>query len=248
MALSSWGEPIAEAAVITPAEGTGPRDVHPEDPQKTPQPTRDPGPRELDHRIANSLQLAADFLLLQQAKLTDPFARASLIDAAERLVAVGHLHGFLARHDAGAGHVDLRAFLVELAALISQGTGLRCTVEAEALDLPATMAQQVGLAVNELAINAAKHAYARREAGDLRIEAELEGQGLRITVADHGAGLGAGFDPEGGRGLGMSIVAAIVRQLKARFVAEDDHGARFTLLVPFDRTACETRSFAARDE
>jgi two-component sensor histidine kinase len=101
------------------------------------------------------------------------------------------------------------------------------------------------LAVNELAINAAKHAYARGESGDVNVEAERDETSLRVSVADHGAGLGAGFDPEGARGLGMGIVQAIVRQLGGRLLVEDHEGARFTLIVPLDGPARERRTVAS---
>jgi two-component sensor histidine kinase len=202
-------------------------------------------PRELDHRVANSLQLAADFLILRQVRIKDPFARAALIDAAERLVAVGHLHRFLSRHE-GTALVDLRRFMEELAAIVAQSTGLRCRTDVEPADVPAELAQQIGLAVNELAINAAKHAYGRGEAGEVTIRAALDDEArLRVTVSDHGRGLGAHFDVEAeGGGLGLSIVRAIAAQLGARLEAEDDHGAKFTLLVPLARRAAgEQRTF-----
>lgn len=207
------------------------------------QHSRQSAPPERDHRIANSLQLAVDFLLFQQAQLVDATARKALIEAAERLVAVGHLHRFLCAHD-GEGEVDLAAFLEELAALIGQSTGLRCQAEVEPVRVSGEMAQHLGLAVNELAINAAKHAYGPGEAGDLVIQAGQDGERLRLSVADHGGGLGAGFDLDAPAGLGLSILRAIVRDLGARIEAEDDHGARFTLLVPLPTAKRQVRSFA----
>ena len=158
--------------------------IRPEQPAKPRRPFhREPAPtpRELDHRVANSLQLAVDFLLFQQAQLTDSVARKALIDAAERLVAVGHLHRFLCAHD-GEGEVDLAPFLAELAALIGQSTGLKCVAEVEPVRISGELAQQLGLAVNELAINAAKHAYHPGEPGDLRVQAQAATAG-RASLA-----------------------------------------------------------------
>jgi two-component sensor histidine kinase len=184
-----------------------------------------------------------DFLLFQQAQLADPLARKALIDAAERLVAVGHLHRFLCAHD-GDGAVDLKPFLGELAALIAQSTGLRCAVEADSVLISGEVAQQLGMAVNELAINSAKHGYGPGEAGELKIQAILEGGGLRLSVADRGVGLPAGFDVDAAGGLGLNILRAIARQLGARLEAEDDQGARFTLTAPLPELKPQSRSFA----
>src|SRR6202000_1270167 len=72
--------------------------------------------QELDHRLANSLQLAADFLIFEHMRVSDPEARAALIATAERLSAVGQMHRFLASHNRASG-VDLDAFLNELGGL-----------------------------------------------------------------------------------------------------------------------------------
>jgi two-component sensor histidine kinase len=185
-------------------------------------------PPELDHRVANSLQLAVDFLLFEQGRLAEPAARRALIDAAERLVAVGHLHRFLCAHD-GDHEVDLQPF-----------------PEVESVKVTGAAAQQLGLLVNELAINAAKHAYPMGEPGDVTIQGWHEGGRLRLSVADRGAGLPLGFDPMSGDGLGLEIVRRILRQLDGALHVETDGGARFVLTLPLPSPARPVRSFAPR--
>ncbi len=62
--------------------------------------------REIDHRLANSLQLAADFLIFEQARLDDPSARTALMQAAARLTAVAERHRF---HEQPAGCAGRRS-------------------------------------------------------------------------------------------------------------------------------------------
>jgi two-component sensor histidine kinase len=211
--------------------------------------SRDAERRELDHRLANSLQLAADFLIFEHMRVRDPEARGALIATADRLSAVGQMHRFLAarRHASG---VDLEVFLVELGALIGESTGLNCEIEAEAVTAPGELAQQLAIAINELAMNAAKHAYPWGERGPLHIACRREGGRLKVVVADEGRGLprplaaATATGPAPG-GLGMTIVQAIVRQLNGRLTAENDGGARFTLTFPLAATAAPApRSFA----
>ena len=111
--------------------------------------------RELDHRLANSLQLAADFLIFEHSRVADAHARAALVETAERLSAVGQMHRFLAAHHGAAG-VDLDPFLGEFGRLIADTTALFCSVESDPIVVPAETAQQLAIAVNELAMNAAK--------------------------------------------------------------------------------------------
>ncbi|WP_309605761.1 sensor histidine kinase [Phenylobacterium sp.] len=205
--------------------------------------------RELDHRLANSLQLAADFLIFERARVRDPSARAALIEAAERLSAVGQMHRFLAAQTQAAG-VDLDPFLGELGRLIADSTGLDCRVDSDPVTVAAEVAQQLAIAVNELAMNAAKHAYPWGARGVLHVTCRHRGERLVIVVADEGEGLGRKFlssrgGASGSQGLGMTILEAVVRQLRGTLEAANDHGARFTITLPLPAPAGRgPRSFA----
>src|SRR5690242_16080664 len=69
--------------------------------------------QELNHRIANSLQLAADMLVFEQLRSRDPLASAALEASRARLVAVGELHRYLYDHGSRAS-VELSPFLAGL--------------------------------------------------------------------------------------------------------------------------------------
>jgi two-component sensor histidine kinase len=198
--------------------------------------------RELGHRTANSLQLATNFLLFAQARVTDPVARDLLTEAATRISVVAQLHRFLSGHAPDA-EVELAPFLAQLSGFIAGSTGLDCTVDADPLTLSGEVVQQLGIAINELAMNAAKHAYAPGESGPLRIEAHVDPGYLRVQVADRGQGLQRALDGLS-KGLGMSIVMAIVRQLRGVFDAADDRGAVITISIPLTTPVRVSRSFA----
>jgi two-component sensor histidine kinase len=204
-----------------------------------------PDRRELDHRMANSLQLAADLLLFEQARIQDADAREALSAAAARLAVIAQLHRCLCAHDQAAG-IDLRLFLAEICGLIALSTGLSCSLDADSVVLSAETAQQLGIAINELAMNAAKHAYRGRTRGALHVEARRKGERLRLTVSDQGAGLGADFQLDQAHGLGMDILQAVVRQVRGTLEAKNDHGARFTITLPLPSAvvAPMSRSFA----
>jgi two-component sensor histidine kinase len=196
--------------------------------------------QELNHRVANSLQLAADMLTFEQLRSRDPIAQAALEASRARLVAVGELHRYL--YDHGERHsVDLRPFLSGLCQAIAATTGLQCAVETDSISVPGDTAQQLAIAINEFAINTAKHAYDGRPGGRLDIVARREGAELVLTVADEGKGLD--LAPGAGSGLGMSIVGAIVRDLRGTLTSRSDGGASFTIRAPLPPTV--SRSFEA---
>jgi two-component sensor histidine kinase len=196
--------------------------------------------QELNHRIANSLQLATDLLVFEQLRSRDAGAQAALEASRARLVAVGELHRYLGDKAADAS-VEMGPFLTGLCETIDAATGLRCAVQADPMRVEGGIAQQLAIAVNEFAINAAKHAY-DRAGGRLDVSCRRDGGDLVLTVADRGKGLGEAKRPGG---LGMSIVAAIVRDLKGTLSIRGDGGAAFTIRVPVERPAIIDRSFGA---
>jgi two-component sensor histidine kinase len=200
--------------------------------------------QELNHRVANSLQLAADMLVFEQLRSRDPLAQAALEASRARLVAVGELHRYLYEH-ADRPSVELRGFLTGLCQAIAATTGLKCSVQCDGASVPGDMAQQLAIAINEFAINAAKHAYEGKPGGRLLLSCWRENGELVLTVADEGKGLGERAPAPGQGGLGMSIVAAIVRDLKGTLAAKTDGGAVFTLRVPLAAAPAIDRSFQA---
>ncbi|WP_068877069.1 MULTISPECIES: sensor histidine kinase [unclassified Phenylobacterium] len=199
--------------------------------------------QELNHRIANSLQLAADMLVFEQLRSRDAVASAALEASRARLVAVGELHRYLHEH-AGRGSVELSPFLAGLCQAIAATTGLSCSIQADLTSVPGDMAQQLAIAINEFAINAAKHAYDGKPGGRLVVTCRRDGRELVVTVADQGKGLSGGMGRQGG--LGMSIVAAIVRDLKGTLTVQGDGGTAFTIRAPIPGAApAVDRSFQA---
>ena len=196
--------------------------------------TQDREIRELNHRIANSLQLAADMLIFEQLRSRDPAARAALEASRARLIAVGQLHRHL--HDqAAVAKVGLREFLSDLSTAISATTGLICAAQSVDIQVSGETAQRLGIIINECAINAAKHAYGDRAGGRLDVACRTECGQLVLAVADHGRGL-AGASTVGRCGLGMTIITAIVRELKGDLSLHDDEGLRVVLRVPLSST------------
>ena len=106
-------------------------------------------------------------------------------------------------------------------------------------EIPTTLAIPIGLIVNELITNSAKHAHSNIT---VRFET-LPPVSHSITVLDDGPGLPGGFDPADSKGLGMRIVLALVKEIgkELRFqTGENGHGTRVT--VTFNCGSPETAS------
>ena len=186
---------------------------------------------ELNHRVKNNLAVVAG-LLQMQAKASSE-AREPLMQAADRIHAVAAVHASLSR-DGVRKTLNFGDYLRRLCLGLTQSllddrrVGL--VVEAEDIDVSGDLALALGLIVNELVTNAAKHAYPTPWTGDICVSFQQVAGELRLRVSDDGAGLALEATP--GAGLGMGIVRLMAEQVGGRLEADPGPGAAFTLTLP----------------
>ena len=187
---------------------------------------------ESHHRIANNLQIIMSFLQMQARSTPQADLKSSLRTAVTRIEAIARLHAQLKRQ-ASTSHMDFGEYITRLAQDISASTGMRCTVQAVSTALPEQLCVDLAIAVNELAINAAK--YGKKGDGAAQVEISFsrdDKAGLCIMVRDHGDGMPDGFDKAGKAAHGLSFVRAIVGHHKGQLLIENDGGACATIRVP----------------
>lgn len=185
--------------------------------------------REIDHRVMNSLQFVSAMLRLQGKKVSRTEAAEEIEAAASRVAAVARVHRHFHIEDDTA-NVPALNYLRRLCDDLSGILGVPVEVDGENGLLPTTSIQPVGLIVNELVINAAKHG-----AGKVNVTYRCNGVS-KITVCDDGPGLPSGFDPAtNSNGLGMKIADILAKQLGGSFEASSNSagkGACFTVTFP----------------
>ena len=172
---------------------------------------------ELQHRVANSLQIIASVLLQSARRAGAGETQATLYDAHSRVVSVAALQRHLAASP--LGDVGLRAYFTELcetigASMINDRTQLRLLVVADDSVASADVSVSLGLIVTELVINALKHAFPDGRKGKIAVDYDAEGPSWALTVFDDGIGMRAGGKSTKA-GLGTSIVEALAKQLHA---------------------------------
>jgi two-component sensor histidine kinase len=188
---------------------------------------------ELQHRVANSLQIIASVLLQSARNVQSEETRTHLNAAHNRVMSVGAMQQHLM--SGGRRAVELRAYFRQLceslsASMIPDPALISLTVEADETWLDAEDAVSLGLIVTELTINALKHAFPDGRQGAI-IVAYRVGPGVgTLSVADNGVGMQAGL--KGSKpGLGSSIVEALAKQLGGEIALSDNGpGTRVTLV------------------
>jgi two-component sensor histidine kinase len=197
--------------------------------------------REVNHRVANSLQLISAMIALQARRLDDGQARDLLRRAAERVDAVALIHRRLyTSNDVEFVEMDqyLEGLVAEFRRALETDTGHnRIELRTEPVRVETDKAVSIGLIVNELVTNALKYAYVGREPGPVRIWLQHSGAALRLGVEDDGVGYptttGGARKPARGTGVGGMIVAAMADTLKATITHDPTStGTRFILEVP----------------
>jgi two-component sensor histidine kinase len=191
--------------------------------------------RESDHRLMNDLQMTISLLSLQSRGSNNAEAAAQLAVAANRVSMIARIHHRLHSND-GVQAIDFKGFLEDFgrdfsAMLSSDERPEQVLVESIEINLPSATAIPLGFIVSELIANAAKY-------GDGRIAISLQPRsayGYALSVSNNGPALPDGFDPDASKGLGMKIIRSFTSQIGGELRigrADDDQGARFTVLFP----------------
>ncbi|HEY1750038.1 MAG TPA: histidine kinase dimerization/phosphoacceptor domain -containing protein [Caulobacteraceae bacterium] len=186
--------------------------------------------RELEHRMKNNFQTVASLIQMQLRRAADEPARTALREALGRVVSISEAHRNLYAAGDDVRSVDMSVYLKELCASLAHAlflgelVRLECQVEATALERDRAVA--VGLIVNELVTNAAKHAFPNGNPGQIRVAFGPVPSGYRLTVEDDGQGLPRDYKTRR-QGLGRGLVEAFTRQAGGSLTVGDGPGAKF---------------------
>jgi two-component sensor histidine kinase len=178
--------------------------------------------QEMQHRIANSLQIIASILSLKARAVKSDEARLHLENARQRVMSVAAVQQQLLASGHG-GRIEVGPYLARLcetlaASMTDESRPISLQVQADAGTVSSADAGSIGFLVTELVINALKHAFVGdRGAGRLVVAYEVAEPGWRLAVSDNGIGTES-VHPGSARtasGLGTIIVEAIAKQLGA---------------------------------
>ena len=148
--------------------------------------------REMHHRMANTLTLLTTVLREELRPVATPATRDSLSRCEARIVAFGKLNRMLTV-GTGKALIAVRKYIEELCRALSEALlrpiGVRCEVCVSDGAMPSENCERLGLVIAELVTNAAKHAFAGRDDGVVRIDVTNERDHWLCMVSDNGAGI-----------------------------------------------------------
>lgn len=198
--------------------------------------------REIHHRVKNNLQTIAALLRLQGRRLNSAEARAAIQESERRIRSIAIVHETLARD--AAPIVPFNEIIRPLVRIVEESVatadgGIRFEVEGDAGDLPGEVATPLAVVLNELMQNAVDHAFPREHedasvTGHVVLTLTRDEDSLVVEVRDDGVGLPEGFSLDRSKGLGLSIVHALVAGELAGTLEmhNTDSGAQAHVRVP----------------
>jgi two-component system, sensor histidine kinase PdtaS len=188
--------------------------------------------QELQHRVANSLQIIASVLMQSARRVQSEETRTHLHDAHQRVMSIATLQKQLAMKS--ADKVELSKYLSDLcasigASMIDDANRVSLSSTVDNTVTSANVSVSLGLIVTELVINALKHAFpGRNQKGQIDVDYSSSDKGWALTVSDNGDGMAAEADSK--PGLGTGIVEALAKQLDATVeIADKKPGTKVTV-------------------
>ena len=200
--------------------------------------------QEVHHRVKNNLQVISSLLSLQADRLDNPQTLAVLEDTQSRVAAIAAIHEQLyASKDLSS--IEFGPYLRMLVRGLFGFHGAkkdRIALKVDTADvvLNVQQAMPLGLILNELVINAIKHAFPQNQSGVIAVSLSyamatavagdpVKPDLVRLSVQDDGVGLPPGKDISQVQSMGFNLVNLLVQQLHGNLEVNSGPGLSVTV-------------------
>ena len=195
--------------------------------------------KELEHRVKNNLQVISSLISLRSRSTSDP-SRA-LEEIHESVSALVVVHQLLYRRS-GVNRLSVKVLLGSLAERfrnLFRDVSILFEWNGPDLEIDGDRAVSLGLMVNEIVMNASKHAFAGGTEASIaiRVDHQEPTRSVALSVGDNGRGM----DPGAAEGVGIQMIRALARQLGAQMDVRHAPGVQYRFDIPVDPTSRETR-------
>jgi PAS domain S-box-containing protein len=194
--------------------------------------------KETHHRVKNNLQVISSLLSFQTDFISDPEAKRVLDESRDRVYSMAVVHELLYQSQ-DLREIDFKDYTNRLVEQIifshnvnPDRVDIQVNVSDVSLDLDT--ASYIGLAINELLVNALVHGFPGDRAGEIWLSlVHTEEDEYILAVTDNGVGLPASFNLKESDSLGLQLVSMIAEQIGSELLITQEEGTTFSLT--FDR-------------
>ena len=190
--------------------------------------------KEVHHRVKNNLQVISSLLDLQTDCIENEKMQGVFRESQNRIRSMAMIHEQLYQHQ-NLAQIDFGEYVESLSTYLVQSyqtSARRISLQMNTVPVFLTLeiAVPCGLIINELVSNALKHAFSDGQAGEIRINLQIDrDQRLVLQVQDNGLGFPAEIDFHRTTSLGLVLVRTLVKQIKGTIDLQDNGRTSFTL-------------------
>jgi two-component sensor histidine kinase len=172
--------------------------------------------QEANHRVKNTLQVAASLLSLHANSAASAEVRSTLQQSYNRLHVLARMHELLSASAESSQPILMPTLLQAVGDALRQSfaetsTRVRLQITSDAIELPPGEATALALLTNEVLTNAYKHAFPNGASGEVAVDFRCGPENTMILqITDSGVGMHSGSS----QGLGLKLIHIFVAQLQ----------------------------------
>ncbi len=194
--------------------------------------------QEIHHRVKNNLNVIASIVGLQ-ALNDDGRARSQLLHTKGRIESIAIVHEMLYKKHDDYTKIDFEPYVNKLGELVQRLHGTQQVAHhfcGNNIALRLEYMLDLGLIINELLINAYKHAFKNTPNPEILLNLHVLSDGvLRFHYHDNGCGIDNIEDAKTTQSLGLTLVELSVKRLQGTMVVQNQNG--LDILITLKRNA-----------
>lgn len=191
--------------------------------------------KEINHRLKNNLLLISTLIDLQIERLEEPTTIQLFEDTQQRIHSMALIQEKLFQSP-NLAKVNFGSYLRNLAESITysynfEQRNIELKLSLDSIELNLETANPCGLIVNELLVNAVKHAFPAGRSGTIWLKLEKTQENLiLLRVEDNGIGFIDNFNFQQSESLGLHLIHTLTKQIEGKLQLERMAKTSFTLI------------------
>ncbi|MFH5883286.1 sensor histidine kinase [Halalkalibaculum sp. DA3122] len=190
--------------------------------------------KEIHHRVKNNLALVSALLELQEMTSGAGQNPELLQTSRSRIKSMALAHEALYQNE-NFSDINIRNFIERIADLTHKSFApkdgsIRLHLHLEDARLNMKRSISLGLLLNEIMINAYKHAFKGQQQGTILLQSKTVGGKVLLEISDDGVGLPEDTGMDSQKSLGMSLIKKMAKQLSGKLdISSSQEGTTFRL-------------------
>ncbi len=195
--------------------------------------------KEIHHRVKNNLAVISGLLQLQTFQSKNEDVTKALVDSQNRIQSIALVHEMLYQSETLA-YIDYGAYINSLLKKIKEmyqsgEKNIELISEIDPFSLNINQAISSSLLINEVLVNAFKHAFTNQNEGVVSVKGGVSGDIVTLIIADNGKGINE-EEFYSAPSLGATLIKTLANQLRGEIkISEPTKGTGAIFTIAFKK-------------